>query len=264
MTFTVRCEGYRATIELSDNFDGKVGVEAASSSRLPTSMTIDLTSTDEGAWARLLAISASELAEQRQTKSREFPLSIRAKLPNVKLVSFHVKTKTKAQYTPKLGLNLTRLGTPVSWIIGPNLGAELRFPNAIFMGSDLRAQWGHSNLTDSKVFWQLVSVSGYSGYVFLLESIEIGLIGGARVGQLKLKGEPKTDGTSGRGLTGPTGGPVVGLRLGTSVTGDLRVGADLELGYHLWSVRGNNDGGARLITVDGVWASAALTVGWSF
>jgi hypothetical protein len=264
MTFTVRCEGYEATIELSDSIEGQSGVDAMLETHSSTSMTLNLSSTDEGAWARLIAISASELAEQRLTKKRDFPLPVRAKLPNVRLIYFHVKTPKTAKYTPKIGLSLTRLGAPVSWIMGPTMGADWKFLNAALLGGDLRAQWGQSNLTDSNVSWQLVSIAGYSGYVFSLEPIEISLVGGARVGQLKLKGEPKIEGTSGRSVTGLAGGPVVGLRLGTAVTGDLRVGADLELGYHLWSVRGNNDGGAHLMTVDGVWMSAALTVGWSF
>jgi hypothetical protein len=271
MIWRIRCHGQSATVELRNSSGsgaapraGERGIIAQESIHIPVSMSIDLSTTDEGAWPRLIAISASELAAQSMTSTATAPLQKRALVPRVEVVAFDAKTPRRTRYLPGVGFALTHLGKPGAWLYGPTLGAELRIERVALFGTDLRAAWGKSTLADANVAWQLISVAAFGGYALDLGPVEASALLGMRVGRLRLKGEAKSVETSGRELVGPTGGPLVALRLRTAPSQGLFWGVNLELGYSVWSVRGNYDGQAPLLVVDGAWTSAAANVGWAF
>jgi hypothetical protein len=235
-------------------------------SRIPLSMQLDLSSTDEAAWPRLIAISASELAEQSRAFATAAPLPVLALRPSVSVVSFDVRTKTKekTQYATSLGLSVTRLGAPLTSLIGPTLHADMRLGRRGLLASELRTQWGQLTIADANVSWRFISGAASGGVAFLRSPIEADFLLGVRVGQLMLSGEAKSNEAIGRKLFGPSGGPFVSLRLRKALLGDLLVGSDLEAGYSVWPVRGTYDEGAHLVSVDGVWTGFGLSIGWVF
>lgn len=270
MVWVVRCQGQSATVELLAQPKKESVDKPLESIEAQTSMQIDLSRTDEAAWPRLIALAASELAEQglaRATATRSGPAGAlaaegsRARSLHVSVFAFDVKTKRKS-HTVALGVGLTRLGDPGAWLLGPTLGAELPIGRRTILGSDLRVQWGQSTLAEGTVSWRLASAAVLGGFALTLRPIEASVHVGIRAGQLALSGEAKSAEQSGQRLVGPTGGPLVGLRLRTASVRGLFAGADLEVGYAWWSVQGNDDAGPPAVTVDGAWTHAAAGVGW--
>jgi hypothetical protein len=230
----------------------------------PARMTLDLSSTDEAAWPRLIALAASELAEQRFSSPRAATSPVRTLSPQVKVVSFDVKTTKKHGFMLTLGGAFSRLGERAVWLMGPSVGAQLHVGRVALLGTEVRVQWGQSTLAEANVDWQLASASAFGGLRRKFEPIEVSGVLGLRVGQLRLTGEAKTAEESGRKLVGPTGGPLLGIRLRTTPVSGVFVGAHLEAGYTWWSVQGTYDNTAPLVTVDGVWTSAAIEAGLAF
>lgn len=258
MHWRVRCQGQTATVQLLYTLDDERNGEA------PASMVLDLSSTDEVAWPRLIALAASELAEQVAVRAPKATLPMRALTPQVKLVSFDVKTTKKSESRLMLGGAFSRLGEQEAYLMGPTFGVERHVGHVALLGTEVRFQWGQSTHAEAHVDWQLASASAFGGLGRTFEPIEVSCILGLRVGQLRLRGEAMTAEDSSRTLIGPTGGPLMGFRLRTSPIRGLFVGANVEAGYAWWTVQGTYDNTAPLVAVDGVWSSAAIGGGLAF
>ncbi len=287
LTVSIRCHGQRATLRLREASESSHALAATArrgetsaltheqrAMSLPnetsesihdlSSMDVDLSSTDEAAWPRLIALSASELVEQSLRSSPIALVPERDSLPRIEVVSFDARTPRRPRFLPFVGLTLGRLGDPGTWLTGLTLGTELRVRRIALFGTDLRGQWGSNALTDANVTWQLISVAAYGGLVIDFGPVELSASGGLRVGRLALEGQAKSADASGRELVGPTGGPLIAVRLRAPVGRGLFAGVTLEEGYSLWSVRGNYGQRAPLLVVDGTWSSAVLGFGWAF
>jgi hypothetical protein len=259
MLWTVRCHGQRATLTLHEALDGQPDRLAA--------VELDLSSTDEAAWPRLVAISASELVGQsRQAPRNPSPTEPpkRGLMPRVTRVSFDVQTQSRTSFLPSLGFVASRLGDPGTWLMGLGLGTELRFGGVLLAGADLRSQWGSTEMAPADVAWQLVSVGAFGGAATNLGLVEVSATGGLRVGRLTLSGKATSSEFSGRDLTGATGGPFAAFRARRSLGKSAFVGVFFEAGYSFWPVRGSNDAVAPLVTVDGVWTTTGVSVGCGF
>jgi len=252
MLWKVRCHGQAATLALREGRDEL------------SSRELDLSSTDQAAWPRLVAISASELVEQRLRSTLPLALPKRANLPRVRVVSFDATNKRKLEYRPYLGFTASRIGNPATWLTGMNLGGELVIGRAFLIGTDVRGQWGTSRLPEATVNWQLIGLNAFGGACTLLGPVELSAILGVQFGRVALTGEATTADASGRKLSGPTGGPFAAVRLRVPVVGRWFVSATLEEGYGFMPVRGNYDGVAPLVTVNGAWTSGLVNTGWSF
>jgi hypothetical protein len=183
-------------------------------------------------------------------------------LVRVQLVDLAVKTKRSAQYLPSLGLSLGRQGDPGTNLFGVNLGVDRRLGSVGLLGMDLRSQWAKTSLSEVNVSWQLTSLALAGGAALDLGAVNVDVMAGARVGRIALRGEATTSDLSGRRLVGATAGPIVMLRLRRSLGRRLFLGLALEQGYGLLPVRGNYDGVAPLLTVEGWWTNATFSVGW--
>ena len=272
MRWTVRCHEQQATVQLQGMpaLPQEVPPETASghpnASDVTASANVDLSSTDEAAWPRLIAISASELVEQVKrgtsmsapTDANQTPES----LVRVQLVDLAVKTKKNAQYLPWLGLSLGHQGDPGTNLFGVSLGVDRRLGSVGLLGTDLRSQWGKTGLHEVNVSWQLTSLALAGGAGLDLGAVNVDVMAGARVGRIALHGEATTSDLSGRRLVGATAGPIIMLRLRRSLGRRLFLGLALEQGYGLLPVRGNYDGVAPLVTVEGLWTNATFSVGW--
>jgi hypothetical protein len=269
--WTVRCHEQRATVQLRGTPDLPPALTGEATSRLPieadviASADVDLSSTDQAAWPRLIAISASELVEQvkrgTSMSASSVPNQTRDSLVRVQLVALAVKTKINAQYMPWLGLNWGHLGDPGTNLFGASLGVDRRFGSVGLLGLDLRSQWGKTSLPEVNVAWQLTSLALAGGAALHLGAGSVDVLAGMRVGRIALSGEATTSDLSGRRLVGATAGPMVTLRLRGSLGGKLFLGLALEAGYCLFQVRGNYDGVAPLLTVEGLWTNTTFGVG---
>lgn len=258
MAWTVRCQGQRATLTLRERLEGQPERLAA--------VELDLSSTDEAAWPRLIAISASELVGQsRQAPRSPSPTETPryGLVPRVTLVAFDAQTKNRPRFLPSIGFVASRLGEPATLLMGLHLGAELRLGRTLLAGADLRAQWGDTSMAAADVSWQLVSVGAFGGAAMDLGIAEVSAVGGMRAGRLALSGKATSSEFSGRELIGATGGPFVTLRARRTLGRSAFVGVFFEAGYSLWPVRGSNDGIAPLVTVEGVWTTVGVSVGWA-
>jgi hypothetical protein len=267
MHWTVRCHGRHATVQLHGTPGSRqaTGEPARAKADAGTVSTeVDLSSTDEAAWPRLIAISASELVEQRKRRTSvngpPIPSQAQETLVRVQWVALDVKTK--ARYLPSVGLSLGRAGDPGTNLVGLSLGVDRLLGALGLLALDLRGQWGKTNLHDVRVSWQLMSLAAAGGATLDLGLVDFDAMGGLRLGRIALAGEATTPDLSGRRLVGTTAGPFVALRLRRSVGKRLFFGAAVEQGYCLIPVRGNYDGGPRLLTVDGAWTNATFSVGW--
>jgi hypothetical protein len=273
MRWTVHCRKQRATVQLHDTSivpQAATDEETASRLHLPADATasvdVDLSSTDQVAWPRLIAISASELVEQlRRDTSLGAPPNLnrtRESLVRVQLVTWAVKTKINAQYMTSLGFNVGHLGDPGTNLFGVNIGIDRRLGSVGLFGLDLRSQWGKTSLPEVNVAWQLTSLALAGGAALDLGTVSVDVLAGMRAGRLALSGTATSNDLSGRQLVGATAGPVVALRLRRSLGRQLFLGLALEEGYCLLPVRGNYDGAAPLLTIEGLWTNATLGVGW--
>jgi len=270
--WTVRCHEQQATVQmhgmpaLPEEMPRETASGHPDASDVTASADVDLSSTDEAAWPRLIAISASELVEQvKRAASMRAPTApnpTRESSVRVQLVNWAVKTKRKAQYLPWLGLSLGHEGDPGTNLFGGSLGVDRRLGSVGLLGMDLRSQWGRTSLRDVNVSWQLTSLALAGGLVLDLGPVKLDAMAGVRIGRIALRGETTTSDLSGRRLVGATAGPIVTLRLRRSLGKRLFLGLAWEEGYGLLPVRGNYDGVAPLLTVEGLWASATLSVGW--
>jgi len=269
--WTVLCHEQQATVQLHGAPALPQAATGETASGLPieadisASADVDLSSTDQAAWPRLIAISASELVEQvkRGTSMSALlvPNQTRDSLVRVQLVALAVKTKINAQYMPWLGLNWGHLGDPGTNLFGAGLGVARRFGRVGLLGLDLRSQWGKTKLPEVNVAWQLTSLALAGGAALDLGAISVDVLAGLRMGRIALSGEATTGDLSGRRLVGATAGPMLTLRLRRSLGRRLFLGLALEQGYCLLPVRGNYDGVAPLLTVEGFWTNATLNVG---
>ena len=272
MRWTVRCHEQRATVQihglpaLPEEVPGETASEHPDASDVNASADVDLSSTDEAAWPRLIAISASELVEQvKRTATMRAPNVASATNESsvrVQLVNWAVKTKGKAQYLPWLGLSLGHEGDPGTNLFGGSLGVERRLGSVGLLGMDVRSQWGKTSLREVNVSWQLTSFALAGGVAMDLGAIIVDVMGGARIGRIALRGEATTSDLSGRRLVGATAGPIALARLRRDLSKKVFVGLAWEAGYGLLPVRGSYDGAAPLLTVKGLWANANLGVGW--
>ena len=270
--WTVRCHEQKATVQLRGMpaLSEEVPLEAASehpdASDVTASADVDLSSTDEAAWPRLIAISASELVEQVKRGSplgaQSAASPTRESSVRVQLVNWAVKTKRKAQYLPWLGLSYGREGDPGTNLFGGSVGVDRRLGSMGLLGLDLRGQWGKTSLRDVNVSWQLTSLALAGGVAVDLGAADVDFMAGARLGRIALSGVASTSDLSGRRLVGVTAGPIVVARLRRSLGKRLYLGLALEEGYGLLPVRGNYDGIAPLLTVKGFWANANFGLGW--
>ncbi len=256
--FRVECEDQYANVQLlqTQESSGEVFVSAR--------MALDLSSTDEAAWPRLIALAASELAEHHSARGATKPSKVHALVPRLKAVAFDVKPRDSQSDGLILGGAMSRLGEGSAWLVGPSVGAELHVGQWALLGAEVRAQWGKSSFAAGSVDWQLASASVFGGPGLRIEPMEAGCVLGVRLGQLRLKGEAKIPEESGRKLVGPTGGPFVGLRLRTQVLRGLFAATSLEVGYAWWPVEGTYDDAEPLVTVDGVWSSVTVGAGFAF
>ena len=272
MRWTVRCHEQKATVQLhgmpvlSEEVPAEIASGLPNALDVTASADVDLSSTDEAAWPRLIAISASELVEQvkRDTSMNAPTLAnpTRESSVRVQLVNWAVKTKRKAQYLPWLGLSLGREGDPGTSLFGGSLGVDRRLGSMGLLGMDLRSQWGKTSLRDVNVSWQLTSLALAGGVALDLGAVNVDVMAGLRMGRIALRGEATTSDLSGRRLVGATAGPFATLRLRRSLDKRLFLGLAFEEGYGLLPVRGNYDGVSPLLTVKGLWANATFSVGW--
>lgn len=86
--------------------------------------------------------------------------------------------------------------------------------------------------------------------------------GGVRVGGVTMSGKPGEPGVVGRSLTGLAAGPFVRGAV-TRPLGKVLVELWLESGYHMVGVHGLVNG-AEETSVEGMWMSAQLGVGWQW
>jgi hypothetical protein len=272
MRWTVLCHEQHATVKLHGTQALPEQVPAEPASGLPVtsdvtaSADVDLSSTDEAAWPRLIAISASELVEQvKRGTSMNAPFAAsttRESSVRLQLVHWAVKTKRKAQYLPWLGLSLGHEGDPGTNLFGGSLGVDRRLGSVGLLGMDLRSQWGKTSVREVNVSWQLTSLALASGVALDLGAVNVDVMAGMRMGRIALRGEATANDLSGRRLVGATAGPFVALRLRRSLGKSLFLGLAWEEGYGLLTVRGNYDGGAPILTVKGFSANATFSVGW--
>ena len=268
--WTVRCHEQQATVQLHGTPLPQTVTETASRLAIEADVTasvdVDLSSTDQAAWPRLIAISASELVEQVTRGALMSTPTVanqtRASLMRVQLVALVVKTKINAQYMPWLGLNLSHLGDPGTNLFGVSLGVDRRLGSVGLLGLDLRSQWGKTSLPEVNVAWQLTSLALEGGAGLALGAVSVDVLGGMRIGRIALSGETTSSDLSGRRLVGATAAPIVALRLRRSLGRRLFLGLALEEGYCLLPVRGNYDGVTPLLTVEGLWTNATLSLGW--
>ena len=269
--WTVRCREQQATVQLHgtplpQTVPGETASRPPIGADVTASVDVDLSSTDQAAWPRLIAISASELVEQvGRGASMNAPLvpnPMRESLVRVQLVALAVKTKINAQYMPWLGLNLSHLGDPGTNLFGVGLGVDRRLGSVGLLGLDLRSQWGKTSLPEVNVAWQLTSLALEGGAGLALGAVSVDVLGGMRIGRIALSGETTSSDLSGRRLVGATAAPIVALRLRRSLGRRLFLGLALEEGYCLLPVRGNYDGVTPLLTVEGLWTNATLSLGW--
>lgn len=274
MQWTVHCHEQRATVQLHDTPPLPQAVSGDTASRLhltsnvTASADVDLSSTDPAAWPRLIAISASELVEQVKHGTSLSALPVldppRESLVRVQLVALAVKTKKNGQYMPSLGLNVGHLGDPGTNLFGVSVGVDRRLGSVGLLGLDLRSQWGKTNLPEANVAWQLTNLALAGGATLEVGTVNVDVLAGMRVGRIALSGEATSNDLSGRRLVGATAGPIVTLRWRQSLGRKLFLGLALEEGYGLLPVRGNYDGVAPLLTIEGLWTNANLSVGWKF
>jgi hypothetical protein len=272
MRWTVRCHEQQATVQLHGTpaLSQQVPPETASGlpnvSDVTASANVDLSSTDEAAWPRLIAISASELLEQVKRGTSMGTPAVANQTPEtlvrVQLVDLAAKAKKSAQYLPSLGLSLGHQGDPGTNLFGASLGVDRRLGSVGLLAMDLRSQWGKTSLSEVNVTWQLTSLALAGGAALDLGAVNVDVMAGARVGRIALSGEATTSDLSGRRLVGATAGPIVALRLRRSLGRRLFLGLAWEEGYGLLPVRGNYDDGAPLLTVKGLWSNATFSVGW--
>jgi len=271
MWWAVRCHEQQATVQmhglpaLLEEVSRETAGGHPDASDVTASADVDLSSTDEAAWPRLIAISASELVEQvKRAASMRAPTAanpMRESLVRVQLVHWAVKTKRKPQYLPWLGLSLGHEGDPGTNLFGGSLGVDRRLGSVGLLGMDLRSQWGKTRLRDVNVAWQLTSLALAGGLALDLRAVNVDVIAGVRVGRIALSGKATTSDLSGRRLVGATAGPIAVLRIRRALGERVYVGLALEEGYGLLPVRGNYDGVAPLLTVEGFWANATFSVG---
>jgi len=271
MHWTVHCHGQKARVQFYDIPDARrLSPEAADEPPTFTDATahadVDLSTTDEAAWPRLIAISASELVEPRKRGASSSPSAdpsptLQSRM-RVQLVAMDVKTKRRIRFLPRLGFGFGREGNPGTNLYGVSVGVDRRLGAVWLLSLDLRTEWGQSNLRDVHVKWQVWSAALGVGATLNLRVVDVDAIAGFRVGRLALTGEVTAPGLSGRDLVGPTGGPLVILRLRRAVGESLFFDMALEEGYSVMPVRGNFDGVAPLLSVDGLWTHGTLGVGW--
>ena len=181
----------------------------------------------------------------------------------VQLVALDVKTKKNNEtYLPSVGFSLARAGDPGTHLVGLTLGIDRRVGAIGLFGMDLRGQSGNTSVRDVNVNWRVMSAALGTGATLDLGLVDVDAIVGSRLGQLILTGETTAAGLSGRRLVGATGGPFVALRLRKSLGARWFFGVALEEGYCVMPIRGNYDGVAPLVTVDGLWSNATFSVGW--
>jgi len=258
MQWRVRCHGLKATVQfrsLAGQGDGMV------------SANVDLSSTDEAAWPRLIAISASELVEQRKRSvamnTTAYALPPTKSLVRVQLLTFDAKnTKKDKNYLAALGLSLAREGAPGTNLIGASAGVDRRVGSFGLLGLDLRSQWGNSTLGTVSVKWQLINAALKVGATLDLRVVDVDATAGFRLGRLLLTGQTTAQDMTGRTLEGATFGPFVTVRLRRSLGNKVFFGIALEEGLCVMPVRGNNDGVSPLLSVSGLWSNATFSVGW--
>jgi hypothetical protein len=258
MQWRVRCHGLKATVQfrsLAGQGDGMV------------SANVDLSSTDEAAWPRLIAISASELVEQRKRSvamnTLAYALPPTQSLVRVQLLTFDAKnTKKDKNYLAALGLSLAREGAPGTNLIGASAGVDRRVGSFGLLGVDLRSQWGNSTLGTVSVKWQLINAALKVGATLDLRVVDVDATAGFRLGRLVLTGQTTAQDMAGRTLVGATFGPFVTVRLRRSLGNKLFFGIALEEGLCAMPVRGNNDGVSPLLSVSGLWSNATFSAGW--
>jgi len=271
MHWSVRCEGSKAIVQLRVTSPvlpqlPTTDVERRDSTDVLASADVDLSSTDEAAWPRLIAISASELIEQRQRgNATDSPRSLsptpRSQV-RVQLVNWAVKTNpAKLQSLFSVGATLARAGNPATTLVGANLGFDLH-ERSMLLAADVRGQWGKTSLRDANVSWQLISVALGAGAAVNCGPFTLEGLVGMRLGEVTLTGKATTPDASGRRLVGITGGPLIGLRVRTFVGQHVFVAVGFEEGYSLWPVRGTDDNVAPLASVDGAWSNGMFSVGW--
>ena len=180
----------------------------------------------------------------------------------VQLVAMDVKTRRGDRTLPTLGFSFGREGNPGTNLYGVSLGVDRRLGAVWLLGADFRTEWGQSNLRNVNVRWRVLSAALGAGATLNLRVVDVDAIAGFRVGRLALTGEVTAPDLSGRSLVGTTGGPFVTLRLRRTVGRSLFFGVALEEGYSVMPVRGNFDGVAPLLSVDGLWTHVTLGIGW--
>jgi len=267
MRWTVHCRGQRAQVRFHGAPDSpEVAGEPPGFADAKAHADVDLSSTDEAAWPRLIAISASELVEPRKRGASSTPNTepspmLQSRM-RVQLVAMDVKTRRGDRTLPTLGFSFGREGNPGTNLYGVSLGVDRRLGAVWLLGADFRTEWGQSNLRNVNVRWQVSSAALGAGATLNLRVVDVDAIAGFRVGRLALTGEVTAPDLSGRSLVGTTGGPFVTLRLRRTVGRRLFFGVALEEGYSVMPVRGNFDGAAPLLSVDGLWTHVTLGIGW--
>ena len=270
MQWRVRCNGLKATVQFRSSAGQGIGQPAGAASTSVDDMVsanVDLSSTDEAAWPRLIAISASELVEQRKRSvamnTTAYALPPTKSLVRVQLLTFDAKnTKKDKNYLAALGLSLAREGAPGTNLIGASAGVDRRVGSFGLLGLDLRSQWGNSTLGTVSVKWQLINAALKVGATLDLRVVDVDATAGFRLGRLLLTGQTTAQDMTGRTLEGATFGPFVSVRLRRSLGNKVFFGIALEEGLCVMPVRGNNDGVSPLLSVSGLWSNATFSVGW--
>jgi len=87
---------------------------------------------------------------------------------------------------------------------------------------------------------------------------------GARVGVVRLAGEPDDDAVNGREFAAPFGGPLWLARVDLALSRSVRLGLELEAGFATLPAKGTDDRGENVFGLEGPWLSPALSLGASF
>lgn len=146
---------------------------------------------------------------------------------------------------------------------GGALSVNLDAPNGFGWGIDMSVERASDDLALGEVSISTFSASVSAHAHRLWSGFRVRAAVGARVGGVTMLGKPSEPNVVGRSLTGLAAGPFVRVSASKPIFAKVLVGLWLEPGYHVFPVHGLVNGSEQT-SVENVWFSARLGVGWQW
>jgi hypothetical protein len=221
--------------------------------------------------ARALGLAAGELIDALWSEQQGRGAPPASAAPEVPTPTDSVQSSPAPEHPGSVAIGgvVTRTGRPAALLFGGRAEMALRLGPLFTPVLSLDAAWGHADADPATVSVRSVSAAAHLLVGRSPGRLSWGIGPGAHAGWARLDGKPSAEsGLEARSLSAAWAGLALRARLACllgSGPGLVPFAAmEGDAGLVLLPVRGTQDGGRRVFSLDGPWLSLALSVGASF